>query len=75
MEFLSLSRRRSSARSVLIGEERGETDVSAVSLVFNEMPAPDSYMCVVLLLLLLLLLFFYREYHDFLICFDSRTVG
>ena len=29
MEFLSLSRRRSSARNVPSGEERGETDVSA----------------------------------------------
>ena len=29
MEFLSLSRRRSSARNVPIGEERGETDVFA----------------------------------------------
>jgi len=29
MEFLSLSRRRFSARNVPIGEERGETDVSA----------------------------------------------
>ena len=67
MELLSLSSRRSSARSVPIGEERGETDVSAVSLVFNEMPAPDSYMCVVFF-------FFNREYH-FLLCFDSRTVG
>ena len=29
MEFLSLSRRRSSARNVPSGEERGETDASA----------------------------------------------
>ena len=29
MEFLSLSRRRSSARNVPIGEERGETDAFA----------------------------------------------
>ena len=29
MEFLSQSRRRSSARNVHIGEEQGETDVSA----------------------------------------------
>ena len=29
MEFLPLSRRRSSARNVPIGEERGETDVFA----------------------------------------------
>ena len=29
MEFLSLSRRRSSARNVLSDEERGETDVFA----------------------------------------------
>ena len=29
MEFLSLSRRRSSARNVPSGEERGETDVFA----------------------------------------------
>ena len=40
-------------------------------LGFNEMPAPDSYMHACSFFFF----FFYREYHVFLICFDSRTVG
>ena len=41
MEFLSLSRRRSSARNVPSGEERGETDVSA-GYHLCRLPATDS---------------------------------
>ena len=41
MEFLSLRRRRSSARNVLSGEERGETDVSA-GYHLCRLPATDS---------------------------------
>ena len=37
MEFLSLSRRRSSARNVPSGEERGETDVFAGYLFYFQL--------------------------------------
>ena len=37
MEFLSLSRRRSSTRNVLSDEERGETDVFAGYWLLNVM--------------------------------------
>ena len=40
MEFLSLSRRRSSARNVLSDEERGETDVFAGYLENGVMMIP-----------------------------------
>ena len=40
MEFLSLSRRRSSARNVPIAEERGETDVFAGYYFTGPEPLP-----------------------------------
>ena len=43
MEFLPLSRRRSSSRNVPGGEERGETDVFAgYNLAKNEAPEEEA---------------------------------
>ena len=46
MEFLSLSRRHSSARNVPIGEERGETDVFAGYLQTKHQIDCDSATCI-----------------------------